>query len=537
MTSTMHLKERALWSVLVVLLIALLPGCAGKKSAKKAPFFEKWRVMAEESKAYLPPAKARSIPLPEEEGRLEEETTAEPEKPLPTQKVNLKMHNADVAVLLRTLARAADLNIMIKEGTKGRININVKDAPWDQVFRGILRTQGLTYTWEGDIIRVVTLEEMEHDLKMDAIQEKRKIQELGLKRVEPLLTWVIHINYADASKLKENLQVFLTKDREGNPRGSVIVDEHTNALVIQAIRDDITRMIPLIENLDSPIPQILIEANIVETSRDTARELGIQWGGLYHGTGGGADYWITPGANSEGILGQSLTAGGISPTSGTAANFPADLGTEGAGLTIGYVAEWIGEGILNVQLSALQEEGKLNILSSPSITTLDNQAALIESGREVPFQTINEEGDIEIEWKKAVLRLEVTPHVIDGKMLKMKIVTNKDELDFTRMVLGNPTIITKRAETNIILFDGQTTVIGGLTKESRSGSETGIPWLKDIPLLGYIFGGESKSDKMEEVLIFITPHVLKEKVPARHGEAQQQESKEETEEAAPSSKD
>ena len=192
-------------------------------------------------------------------------------------------------------------------------------------------------------------------------------------------------------------------------------------------------------------------------------------------------------------------------------NFPissAAMAAAGGAGTLGVLFGKIGGSLLEVQLSALQSEGKLNILSSPSITTIDNKAAIIESGAEVPFQTVSSDGNIQIEWKKAVLKLEVTPHVIDGKILKMKIITNKDELDFTRTVSGNPTIITKKAETNLILLDGQTTVIGGLSREKTSGSESGVPGLKDIPLLGYLFKGKSKSTEMEEVLIFITPHIL-----------------------------
>ena len=181
--------------------------------------------------------------------------------------------------------------------------------------------------------------------------------------------------------------------------------------------------------------------------------------------------------------------------------------SESAGFSLGYVAEAIGENILAVQLSALQRDGKLNILSNPSITTLDNQQAIIESGKEVPFQTV-EDGEVKISFKKAVLSLKVTPHVIDEKTLKLIINTHKDELDFANQVQGHPTIITKNAQTSVILFDGQTTVIGGLNKETSSNSETGVPWLKDIPLLGHLFRSRSNQKDMEEVLIFITPHIL-----------------------------
>jgi len=506
-------KRSMHWVILAILTHMLMLGCATKESAKKEVFLEKWKSMAKDSKGYSPSSKVRSFDIqeqkPEEKIAPGKEKNLAPEKPLPIQKVTLKMHEADVPVLLRALARLADENIIINAGVKGKLSMNVKDVPWDQVFKGILRTQGLNYSWEGDIIRVITLEDMERDLKIEAIQGTRKAQEMNMRRVETFLTTVVHVDYADATKLKENLQEFLTKDKEGKPRGSITVNEHTNSIVIQAIRDDIVKIIPLIEGLDRPTSQILIEANIVETTRDTARDLGIQWGGLYHK----GKYWITPGANSAGVMEQPISEG-IDPSTGMAANFPVDLKTA-AGLTLGFVQESVGKYLLSVQLSALESEGKLNILSSPSITTLDNQKAIIESGAEIPFQTVTGTGasqDVQIEWKDATLRLEVTPHVIGNQMLKMKIHTTKNEPDFTRTVQGNPTIIKKEAETNLILYDGETTVIGGLTKETNSGSESGIPGLKDIPGLGYLFKGEGKSNKMEEVLIFITPHILTQKL-------------------------
>ena len=497
------------WLVFALLLSLVFSGCAGKKSTKKDPFFEKWKAMAEKSKGHSPASKTRIIDLPErikEVEALEEEAKAKPERPLPTQKVSLRMYKSNIIAILRALARAANQNLLISSNVKGQISINIQDTSWDQVFRGILRTHGLTYTWEGDIIRVMTTEDMEQDLKIDAIQEKRKAHKITIKRVEPLLTRVININFADANELKKNLKEFLTKDKEGKSRGSVMVDEHTNSLIIQAIRDDIAKMISLIEKLDRPTLQILIEANIVEATRDTAQELGIQWGGLYHA----GDYWITPGANTGGVMGSSLSTG-IDPTSGMAVNFPADL-SAGTGLTLGVVSEKIGSHLLNIQLSALQKDGKLNILSSPSITTLDNQMAFTENGERVPYVATDKEGNREVRFEDAVLRLEITPHVIDDKNLKMKILVKKDEVDTTRTVEGNPFIIKKHTETNLIVKDSETIVISGLTKSIKSDSDSGVPGLKDVPILGWLFKKKGKSDKMEEVLIFITPHILKRQV-------------------------
>jgi len=174
---------------------------------------------------------------------------------------------------------------------------------------------------------------------------------------------------------------------------------------------------------------------------------------------------------------------------------------------LGMMFENPGQFMLTVQLQALQKDGKLNILSSPSITTLNNQKATIESGKEVPFQTV-EDGDIKIEFKPAVIKLEVTPHVISDSIVKLEIITNKDELDWSRTVNGNPTIIKKLAETGVVLFDGQTTVIAGLSKSTSSDGDNGIPWLKDIPILGNLFKNTKKSSDMEELLIFITPRIL-----------------------------
>ncbi len=499
------------------LMILLISSCAGMqkdpqkppipaKAAQKACSLEQWRARAETSKGHSPTKAKRLAGRPQPDTGLRISTpAAEPPRRLPSQKLNMKMSRTPVPVLLRTMARAAGLNIMINESVTGHMDINVKDTTWDQVFLGILGAQGLSYKWEGDIIRIVSLKDRENELKQLEAEQKIRAKQRELQKSDPLQTRVVCVDYADAKDLRENLEKLITKQKEDQPLGSIMVHEGTNSLIIQAIPSDIDHIISLIDRLDQPTPQILIEAHIVEATRDTARELGIQWGGLSHS----GNTWVYPGANSRGVLGNGLSAGGIDPTSGLAGNFPAML-EEGLGLTIGIAREALGDHILAVQLSALQEEGRLNILSSPSITTMDNQKALIEAGTEVPYQTV-EDDEVKIEYKKAVLSLLVTPHVIEGSTLRLNINTSKNEVDFTHTVEGNPTIITRKAETNVILFDGQTTVIGGLNQETTSDAESGVPYLKDLPLLGRLFKGTDSSSKKEEVLIFITPHILKER--------------------------
>ncbi|CAB1061469.1 Type IV pilus biogenesis protein PilQ [Olavius sp. associated proteobacterium Delta 1] len=483
-------------------MAAWISSCSQKKDLKavKDPFYEQWRVKAEESKGHsaVEPPAVDEEPFEIAGKEMIEALEPEVERSLPTRKISLKMKSINVSVLLRALAKAANQNIILSEKVSGKININIHQAPWDQVFMGILRTHNLSYAWEGEIIRIMTADDLEADIR-------RKARKRDLQMVQSPVTRIVSVKFMVADKLKENLGKFVSIDKSGNPIGSILVDEHSNSLIVQALKSDMDNILAIIKRLDRPTPQVLIEAYIVEANKDVARELGVQWGGIYAGKSGHKRAIVT--GQQTGTEAIPLNEP-INVTSGSVVNLPA-AGLGGFDpMTLGLVYTRLGEYLLSAQLSALQDQGKLHILSSPSITTLDNQNAYIESGADVPYQSV-EDGEVKVEYKKAVLRLDVTPHVIDGETLKMIIKVNKDEPDFSRTVLGNPTIITKKAETNVIQNDGQTIVIGGLSKESSARSKTGTPFLEDIPGLGYLFKRKSSADQMEELLIFITPHILK----------------------------
>jgi type IV pilus assembly protein PilQ len=480
--------------------------------------------MAETSKGHSPSPEQRTIEASGVESKGETGSVMErevpPEKLLPVTKITMNMRQAPLNTFLQAMAKIAGLNILIKNDVKGEVTFEFKDVPWDQVFLSILRNQGLSYVWEGSIIRVMTAEDLERDLK-------RKTQRAGMSQVEPLMSEIININYADAKGLKENLLEFLTKDKDGKPRGSIRVDEHNNALIIQAIRDDLMRMMPIIEKIDRPTSQIHIKANIVETTQDTARNLGIQWGGMYSQRLDSRNLWVTPGGSTTATTPSVPILGNYTPAYGTGGlsgqgfgvNFPASMSATASG-TLGLMFGTLGGNILDMQLSALQSEGKLNILSSPSITTLDNQKAFTENGAKVPYVT-EEQGTggavtKSVKFEDVVLRLEITPHVIDGKNLKMTILVKKDEVDESdaHKVQGNPRIIKKQTSTSLIVRNGETIVISGLTKQKRTDTGSGIPLFKDVPVLGWLFKGEGKSESMEEVLIFITPTILPVQTPA-----------------------
>jgi len=422
-------------------------------------------------------------------------------------RISLDVQEADIKAVFRLLSEVGKVSIVAGDDVKGAVTLTLKEVPWDEALDTILRIKGVDKTQVGNVITVMSLENL----------AKQKALEKSRRDVEPQVTKVIRINYANAAGLKENLQEFL-KDKDGKPRGSVRVDDHSNSLIIQAVPEDIRRITPIIEEIDKQTSQILIKANIVETTKDFARNLGIQWGGVFGRYMGNQSLYVTPGGTGGSTVppGSALD-GSYTPATGTtgisgqgyAANFPAAAisGTNPASL--GLLFGTIGGNILDVQLSALQKDGKLNILSSPSISTLDNQKASTENGMEVPITTRDKDGNPSTSYKLATLKLEITPHVIDGRTLKMTITVQKDEVSSERDGYGNPWIIKKLTTTSLIVQDGETIVISGLTKQNVEGGDTGIPLFKDIPVLGWLFKTESKTSKMEEVLIFITPNILK----------------------------
>ncbi len=510
-----HLKTAKI--VISIFVLIFFMGCSQDiKNTKDDPFFQKWNTLAENSQGHSPEAKPKKIdiaPFSEKKAQTSP-IMGDTGKKLPAKVINLTMRQAELKAVLRALAKSVDYNLLVKNDLKGEVSVDFRSVPWDRAFTGLLKTHGLSYVWEGNVIRVMTIDDMEQELK-------QKVQMRDIQWVEPLMSpVVIKVDYADPEKLVKTLQEFLTKDKDGKPRGSVKLDEHSHSIVISANSQDLSRMIPIIEKIDRPTTQVLIKANIVETTKNVARDLGVMWGGLYKGNLGNKNIYITPGGNTGSTTADPL-AGSYAPTLGSkgisgqgfAGNFPiSNISSSAAAGSLGLIYGVIGSSLLEVQLQALQKDNQLNILSSPSITTLDNQKAFTENGERVPYVTreVDSSGreTRTVRFEDVVLRLEITPHVIDGKNLKMNILVKKDEVDSLRNVEGNPYIIKKQTQTVLIVQDGETIVISGLTKQRRADGNTGWPLLKNIPVLGWLFKADSKSESMEEVLIFITPHIL-----------------------------
>lgn len=545
------IKRKRTGFFLLALLSMVISGCASAPE-KPDPLFDQWRTMSETKLGSSPAPISRTAVIPETSARQEAPTEVAKEtlsgRSLPKTIVSLTMRQADVQTILRALARMADLNILVKDDAvkkdAAKVTVDFKKVPWDQVFTSILRSHGLQYTWEENIIRIMN----EADMKTSMDQ---RFIEMRSQETEPLETKIIPVHYrqlksgtrtqaqtapraagpvavpgavtaapdpaADANDFLNILWGLMSRDAEGRVRGSISVDGFTNSIIVKASKGDLQKIMRMVTEIDKPTPQIRIKANIVETTKEMARMLGIQWGGIgqTRSVAGSQDLWVTPGGFGGSATGDPLK-GGYTPLYGASGisgqgfgvNFPANMAATGAA-SLGLMFGTIGGNILEMQLNALQKDSKVNILSSPSITTLDNQTAFTENGEKVPVTTRDKDGNPSTRYEDASMRLEITPHVIDGKSLKMQIVVKKDEVDqIRRDALGNPYIIKKETRTSLIVQNNETIVISGLTKQIHSGGDQGVPWLKDIPILGWLAKSDDRTNKMQEVLIFITPTIL-----------------------------
>ena len=503
------MKTRACRSCLwlpgiVGIALAIGIGCAAPAVVDKMPALNEFSGDREEAAA--DPARARALPAAVEDAPRKggEPARESAFRELPTLILSdLELTDeADVATILRTLAKAAGVNMLVSPQVSGKVAFAFKDVPWDQAFRSVVSTAGLTYMWEGDVLRVMTIDDMKRDLEMETVLKQREGVKAEKRRVEPMAIQVIPIKYAKARNVGATVKTLLAAaadkavGAEYSSRASVSIDEESNAIIVHAIREDIAKALALVERLDRAKRQVHIEARIVEATRDAARQLGVQWGG-----------------NVARVDNGRLVAGGGQGAGGYGAVFPAQFAQtlDPVGLTLGMVTEQIGASEwLSMQLTALARKGRIQILSSPSIITLDNEAAIVESGEERAYQKSSTTGaGVDLEWKKAVLKLEVVPHVVDDEFLRVEITANKDTFDETKPESnGEFPVNTKHARTTVLLRNGETVVIGGLSKEMSSSTSAGIPYLMDIPLVGALFRNRGQSKSFDETLIFITPRII-----------------------------
>jgi type IV pilus assembly protein PilQ len=515
----MNRKPTVLFGLLAALLAVLAFGCTSKKQPEPTSVedaAETWKAMEKQSQGHSPRG---NFSLSEPPMVIDKPAEAEHRgaaQALPTTRISLRMHNADIMAVLQALSRAAGKSIVLSSGVSGTVNLNIVERPRDEVFTGILASTNLTHSFDGETIRVMSLTDLKANIELESAKKGASIQRSLRFKEEPLTTSVAKVRFAEAKLIKPTLEKTLTKDKDGKPLGSVEVDELTNSLIIQSVDTDIQKVTRLLTRLDSPRAQIKLKAHIVETTKETARDLGILWGGSYLGAVGSGYKLGAGGSYAASTVAGTVTAGtatlGTNNSGATAVRLPASsVVSSKTGMALDLAFGKIGGSFLEAQLQALATENKLNIISSPSISTMDNQKAYTEAGERVPYQSVTGTGTdttYTVNFQDAVLRLEITPHIIDDEFIKLTVLVQKDEVDTSRTVAGNPYIVKKKTETVLIARNGETVVISGLSKLRKQLNEAGIPGVMDVPGLGWLAKSQYKDDLKDEFMIFITPTVL-----------------------------
>jgi len=411
-------------------------------------------------------------------------------------RISLDFKDVDIADVLRLIAEVSDLNVIAGDEVDGKVTIRLVDVPWDQALDVILLTKGLGFARIGNVLRIASADVLaqEEELRLQERRAREKLEDLVVK-LQP-------VNYADVKDVSKMVKELLT------PRGSVNTDSRTNTLIIKDIASVIDEATALVKAVDTMTPQVMIEAKIVEASLDFSRELGSLWtfgtNPLTESTLGGRDYVFQQGADdgiadglgNQVIFGNPITAG---PT----------------GL-LGLAASVIDEKFnFEVELQAAEVNGDGKVVSSPRVVTLDNSTATIEQGVSIPFQTFTN-GDAALEFVDAVLKLDVTPHITADGSIIMEIEVSRNAPDDSVFTLtGSPAISKNQVETETLVKDGQTLVLGGIYVVDRSERESRVPYLSKLPFLGPLFRSNEYSDSRKELLVFVSPRVVQ--IPGSEG--------------------
>jgi type IV pilus assembly protein PilQ len=407
-----------------------------------------------------------------------------PDKRYTGEKIALDFFETDIRNVFRILREVSGKNFAIDRDVTGTVTLTLEQpVPWDQILDLILKMNQLGKVEEGDVVRIARMETITKEQKdrQDQIAAKARLQEEE-KAVEPLMTEYFAINYSDAgADILPKLQLISTKDR-----GIISVDTRTNMIIMTDTLENIQHAREIIQRLDMVTPQVIIEARIVEVTSNFSREIGIQW-------------------SLDADENESSSLGGIWGYD-TGVNLPA---RNPAG-TLGFqFARIFGTPlIIDARLSALESTGEGKIVSAPKVMTLNNKKAIIKQGREIPYSVIGRDNMVSTEFKEVDLLLEVTPHVTPDDRVTLRVFITKNEIaEFS--VDGVPSLSTKQAETELLVNDGETIVIGGILVSNEQKTTDSVPGLGKVPVLKWLFKKDDKVNRKEELLIFLTPRIMR----------------------------
>lgn len=444
------------------------------------------------------------------------------------EKLSLNFQDIEVRSVLQLIADFTGLNLVASDTVDGRITLRLQNVPWDQALELILKTKGLDKRKVGNVLLVAPADEIAAREQLE-LESQKKIEALA-----PLRTEYVRINYANASELKDLIGNAGGKGEAlVSARGSVIVDQRTNTLIIQDTQSKLQEIKDLIERLDVPVQQVLIEARVVIATNDIADEFGVRWGGLGYnlneiledgksfGFGGRlqtlrnlnetnvGSFAYAPSGTTDDVQIDFVpddNAEVILPDEGNTDDLIVDLGVDSADASrfaVGFTS--LTSGLIELELSALEAEGHGELVATPKVLTADQQPAVIASGQQVPFEVATSSGATSIDFVEAELRLEVTPHITPDGNIIMALKVNNDSFSSD----GSAAIDTNRVETSVLVNDGETVVLGGIFQQEKINSVTKTPFLGDLPWIGNLFRNTVQRDSKQELLIFITPRLIK----------------------------
>lgn len=425
-------------------------------------------------------------------------------------RLSLNFQDIEVRAVLQLLADFTGLNLVASDTVTGNITLRLKNVPWDQALEIILKTKGLSMRRTGNVIMVAPTEEIVAREEAELLASQ-KVEELA-----PLQSEFIQINYAKAPEiaalLKSGENELLTPER-----GQVTVDPRTNTLLVRDTASQLEMVRRLVARLDVPVRQVMIESRIVIANNDFARELGVRFGysrfqanendGTFNNFAGGKPGYI----DGSGVLVPGIdNPAGVAPL---IVDLPASAPSGAASFLLGK----IGSYLLQLELSAMQAEGRGEVISSPRVVTSDQKQATIAVGQKIPYQEQSTESNATTtSFEDAVLKLDVTPQITPDQRIIMDLQVNKDSPNLALTIPGQPPAIDTRSVTTSVLVDnGETVVLGGVFERERSFNNEQVPWLGDLPVIGNLFKNTSKADKNSELLIFVTPKILKGSIAGR----------------------
>ena len=412
--------------------------------------------------------------------------------------VSLDFQNADVRNLFRIFAEISGFNVILSPEVAGSVNMRMMDVEWNEAMEIILTNNGLgRECFGGNVVRIATKAVLQAEDSARIAKKARAVAgRTNERNAQDLVTEVVRIDNADIKELTTSL----TALKSARTDAQITVDTRTNTLILNDLRQNVDDMLETIKVLDIPTPQVLIEAKIVEISKSFTQELGVQWG-------------VTGEAFNKDAGNATIAASTNSTSVNSNNNFLVDL-AQVANLTAGSLSGFdltMGQLIpgmsLNLRLEALETQGKGRVLSSPKVTTADNKEARIKSGRQIPYQVTSAEGN-SIQFVDAELSLAVVPHITSDDRVYMVIDATKNSADFTQMVGTTPTITTKETHTEVLVGNGDTTVLGGIYESTKTENKKEVPFLSKIPLLGLLFKSYADADTIAELLVFITPTII-----------------------------